>query len=215
MEIIQSRLPFISSHSEAINSPRSKQHQQGTANCEQNGVPSLDVYESVPVDSSKLLLTLPAANLLASKRLQDLKAKMSVQGIGSQSIQPLTVEVVPDVGEIVAQTTTSHVDELAKTASPHVGELLVSLEVTRGGAAATRNFQLRNSLQSGACFGSIGTADAALGSGGGPSRSLELDSDTESDAEAALEPPKKVLRHQLEASDVKLRVATRSIALDD
>jgi hypothetical protein len=83
MEIIQRRLPFPMSSIHHPNGgsnshPEQEQRQRGSSNYGRSDSPLAgDVYESIPVDASKLLLTMPAANLLASKRLQDLKAKLS------------------------------------------------------------------------------------------------------------------------------------------
>jgi hypothetical protein len=168
IEITQSRLPFCTL--------------SGDSNWQRG--PSSDVYESVPVDSSKLLLTLPAANLLASKRLQDLKAKLSLRGMLSQSAEPLTVELVPDKGDSVA----------AETASSRIVDRVVSLKVAHG-TAAKRSLQAGIVSPSGTCSGAAGAAVSSRSELSRGSGSNEC-SDTESDSETAFEPAYKVPRLQ-------------------
>jgi hypothetical protein len=164
------------------------------------------VYESAPVDGSKLLRTSPAANLLASKRLQDLKTKtkLSLRGMVSQSAQPLTAELVPDSGETVAAAT-------ATRSHFKFGDRIVSLEVTRG-TAAKRSLQVGIVSPSGTCSGA---AAAVVHSGSelscGSESMTSISSDTTesaSDAETAFEPAKKVPRFQAR------KLATRSVVLD-
>jgi len=81
MEIIQCRLPFPTSSipdpNDGLNSHPQRERQRGTASSYGRSDTPGAVYESIPVDASKLLLTMPEANLLASKRLHELKAKLS------------------------------------------------------------------------------------------------------------------------------------------